>query len=195
MVRIGPMLKATTRRGTQIYNGRQLIKGFVRSNSSLPSSPEMKSQDSWTENKNDDNNNTVINKVMGIARNLQETTQPPVNVSPSFSKRFNNGDMYDPFDFSNDKLDIERRLRRQEVPYHKKKDPFDRTGIDPLDLYTMPEILSKFITSTGQILPREITGCSARNQKKLSTAIKRSRACGLLSTVHKHHRYLPTRNM
>lgn len=164
-------------------------------NKSLPSTPEMKSTESWAGNENTSNDNSVISKVVGMARSIQENTQPPINIAKPFTKRFNPSETYDPFDFSNDKMDIEKRERRQTIPYEKMTDPFDKAGIDPLDIYTMPEILSRFLSSTGQILPREITGCNAKNQKKLSNAIKRARTCGLLSTVHKHSRYLPSRNM
>mmetsp|Transcript_1259 Transcript_1259/g.1283 ORF Transcript_1259/g.1283 Transcript_1259/m.1283 type:complete len:193 (-) Transcript_1259:145-723(-) len=164
-------------------------------NKSLPSTPEMKSSESWAENESSNNNNSVISRVVGMARSLQENTQPPINIAKPFTKKFNLSETYDPFDFSNDKMDIEKRERRQTIPYEKMVDPFEKAGIDPLDIYTMPEILSRFLSSTGQILPREVTGCNAKNQKKLSNAIKRARTCGLLSTVHKHSRYLPTRNM
>lgn len=164
-------------------------------NKSLPSTPEMKSSESWAGNESSNNNSSVISRVVGMARSLQENTQPPINIAKPFTKKFNLSETYDPFDFSNDKMDIEKRERRQAVPYEKMVDPFQKAGVDPLDIYTMPEILSRFLSSTGQILPREITGCNAKNQKKLSNAIKRARTCGLLSTVHKHSRYLPTRNM
>lgn len=164
-------------------------------NKSLPSTPEMKSSESWAGNESSNNNSSVISRVVGMARSLQENTQPPINIAKPFTKKFNLSETYDPFDFSNDKMDIEKRERRQAVPYEKMVDPFQKAGVDPLDIYTMPEILSRFLSSTGQILPREITGCNAKNQKKLSNAIKRARTCGLLSTVHKHSRYLATRNM
>lgn len=179
--RVTPVRYISTR--TRIYN------------KSLPSTPEMKSTESWAGNENTSNDNSVISKVVGMARSIQENTQPPINIAKPFTKRFNPSETYDPFDFSNDKMDIEKRERRQTIPYEKMTDPFDKAGIDPLDIYTMPEILSRFLSSTGQILPREITGCNAKNQKKLSNAIKRARTCGLLSTVHKHSRYLPSRNM
>lgn len=131
-----------------------------------------------------------------MARSLQENNVPPISIDPQFTKKFAAGDNYDPFDFSNDKLDIEKRLKRTaKQSIKKRQDPFAKAGIDPLDLYTMPEILSNYVTSTGQILPREITGCNARNQRKLSAAIKRARSCGLLLSTHKHEKYLPLRNM
>lgn len=155
----------------------------------LPSTPEMKSSNSWA-NKQSPN---ITKDVVGIARQIQETTQPPLDISSQFTRRFTFGDSYDPFDFSQNKFDMEKSSYKKKT--QMVSDPFERTGIDPQTLYTMPEILSRFLTSTGQILPRSLTGCSAKNQKKLSNAIKTARACGLLSVVHKHSKYLPTRNL
>lgn len=126
-----------------------------------------------------------------MARTIEETNEPPLDISAQFTRRFNFGESYDPFDFSNTKFNMERKAFNQK----KISDPFERTGIDPRNLYTMPEILSRFVTSTGQILPRAVTGCNAKNQKKLSYAIKTARACGLLSSTHKHGRYLPNRTL
>lgn len=161
----------------------------------LPSSPEMKSE-AWTSSSSDDS--VITKKVAGMARNLQESSKPPVNISKNFSKNFVAGQTYDPFDFSMNRLDMETKWaknRKDSAKNYKngEDDVFERTGIDPLDLYSMPEILSRFISATGQILPREVTGCNAKNQKKLAIAIKRARSVGLLSTTHRHARYMPKR--
>lgn len=161
----------------------------------LPSTPEMKS-DAWAVNGSDDS--VITKKVVGMARNLQETSKPPVNVSKNFTKSFVAGQIYDPFDFSMNRLDMENKWaknRKDAAKNYKngEDDVFARTGIDPLDLYLMPEILSRFVSATGQILPREVTGCNSKNQKKLAIAIKRARSVGLLSTTHRHARYMPKR--
>ncbi len=46
--------------------------------------------------------------------------------------------------------------------------------------YKQPEILRRFLTESGKILPRRITGTSAKNQRKLVREIKRARYLGLL---------------
>jgi small subunit ribosomal protein S18 len=169
------------------------IRGFcgtAKRANILPSTPQMKSQGVWSsENKNSDSQ--ITRDVVGMARTIEETNEPPLDISAQFTRRFNFGESYDPFDFSNTKFNMERKAFNQK----KISDPFERTGIDPRNLYTMPEILSRFVTSTGQILPRAVTGCNAKNQKKLSYAIKTARACGLLSSTHKHGRYLPNRTL
>jgi small subunit ribosomal protein S18 len=44
-------------------------------------------------------------------------------------------------------------------------------------------LLKKFISERGKILPRRVTGTSAKYQRKLTTAIKRARQMALLPYV------------
>jgi small subunit ribosomal protein S18 len=45
---------------------------------------------------------------------------------------------------------------------------------------TNPEILSKFTSETGKILPRRVTGVTAKVHRKINNAIKQSRAINLM---------------
>ncbi|MGB5962905.1 MAG: 30S ribosomal protein S18 [Coleofasciculaceae cyanobacterium] len=54
---------------------------------------------------------------------------------------------------------------------------------DPID-YKDVELLRKFITERGKILPRRITGLTAKQQRDLTTAIKRARLVALLPFVN-----------
>jgi small subunit ribosomal protein S18 len=54
---------------------------------------------------------------------------------------------------------------------------------DPID-YKDVELLRKFITERGKILPRRITGLTARQQRDLTVAIKRARILALLPFVN-----------
>jgi small subunit ribosomal protein S18 len=46
----------------------------------------------------------------------------------------------------------------------------------PLDFdFTDTEALSRYVTETGRILPRRITGLTARQQRHVTKTIKRSR--------------------
>lgn len=49
--------------------------------------------------------------------------------------------------------------------------------------YKDTELLERFISERGKILPRRVTGTSAKNQRKLTTSIKRARIMGLLPFV------------
>jgi small subunit ribosomal protein S18 len=46
--------------------------------------------------------------------------------------------------------------------------------------YKHPEVLRRFVTEKGKILPRRITGTSAKNQRRLIREIKRARSIALL---------------
>jgi small subunit ribosomal protein S18 len=46
--------------------------------------------------------------------------------------------------------------------------------------YKNPELLRRFITDRGRIVPRRISGVSAKYQRRLTREIKRARAVALL---------------
>lgn len=110
-------------------------------------------------------------------------------IDPRLVKKFQSGTTYDPFDFSLARLHLDKKFSSK----NSSNDLFDKYGIDPLDLYTNPEYLSQFVSSTGRILHRDVTGLSARNQRRLSKAIRRCQAIGLMSKTHRDVSYLPPR--
>lgn len=175
---------------------RWLSFSAKRSNKVLPLTPEMKAQKAWSAGVGE-GDESITKKLVGMTKNLQDADKNSMSIDKSFQRKFNFGSTYDPFDFSQNKVERENSLRRvfrqPEKSYTGKTDIFMELGIDPLDLYTMPELLSRFVTSTGQIMPRERTGCTGANQKKLAIAIKRARAAGLLSCVQKHTRFAKKR--
>ena len=54
---------------------------------------------------------------------------------------------------------------------------------DPID-YKDVDLLKKFITERGKILPRRLTGLTAKQQRDLTNAVKRSRIVALLPFVN-----------
>ncbi|MBD2019466.1 30S ribosomal protein S18 [Leptolyngbya sp. FACHB-36] len=54
---------------------------------------------------------------------------------------------------------------------------------DPID-YKDVDLLRKFVTERGKILPRRITGLTAKQQRDLTQAIKRARLIALLPFVN-----------
>ncbi len=68
------------------------------------------------------------------------------------------------------------RQKRKKVCY------FTANGITHID-YKDIELLKKFISERGKILPRRVTGTRAKFQRKLTIAIKRSRVVALLPFV------------
>lgn len=47
--------------------------------------------------------------------------------------------------------------------------------------YTDVDLLSQYINEQGKIMPRRITGLSAKNQKQITKSIKRARILSLIS--------------
>lgn len=72
--------------------------------------------------------------------------------------------------------------KRRAFGRRRKRCPFTTAGIKTID-YKDVDTLCKFITDRGKILPRRITGVSARYQKLLCNAIKRARYMALLPFV------------
>ena len=64
----------------------------------------------------------------------------------------------------------------------RKRCPFTQSGIQDID-YKDVDLLTRFITERGKILPRRVTGVSAWHQKQLTQAIKRARHMALLPFV------------
>ena len=61
----------------------------------------------------------------------------------------------------------------------KKVCPLEGITVD----YKNVELLKKYITKFGKIVPRYYSGVSLKNQKKLAQAIKRARIMALLPFV------------
>ena len=59
----------------------------------------------------------------------------------------------------------------------------DTNKIEYVD-YKDTELLSRFVSERGKILPRRVTGTSAKNQRKVTTAIKRARVMALMPFVN-----------
>jgi len=64
----------------------------------------------------------------------------------------------------------------------KKYCRFKKHGIKYVD-YKDPNFLLKFVNDQGKILPRRITGTSAKFQRKVTQAVKRARHLALLPYV------------
>jgi len=73
---------------------------------------------------------------------------------------------------------IERRIAFRKanrcMPNRRIDLPFEK--ID----YKNTEILTQFTTETGKILPRRVTGVSAKMHRRVTRAIKQARSCNLL---------------
>ncbi len=72
--------------------------------------------------------------------------------------------------------------RRNKEPMRKRRDPFSGKDVYYID-YKETKLLERFINDQGKILPRRITGVSAKNQRRVTEAIKRARHMALLPFV------------
>ena len=66
----------------------------------------------------------------------------------------------------------------------RKTCPFSGEGAPKID-YKDVKLLQRFISERGKIVPSRITAVSAKKQRELAQAIKRSRFLGLLPYVVK----------
>ena len=64
----------------------------------------------------------------------------------------------------------------------RKSCPFTGEGAPKID-YKDVKLLARFISERGKIVPSRITAVSAKKQRELARAIKRSRFMGLLPYV------------
>ena len=62
---------------------------------------------------------------------------------------------------------------------------FKENGIVDID-YKDVKLLRRFVNDQGKIMPRRITGTSAKMHRKLVRAIKRSRSIALMPYVEKN---------
>jgi small subunit ribosomal protein S18 len=56
-------------------------------------------------------------------------------------------------------------------------------NIEAID-YKNPDLLKRFVTESGKILPRRLTGLTAKQQRDLTNAVKRARIVALLPFVN-----------
>jgi small subunit ribosomal protein S18 len=70
-------------------------------------------------------------------------------------------------------------MRRSRDRDDYKRDPELLRGLTSVD-YKDAELLKKFMTDRGKILPGRITGANARQQRQIKRAIRRARVMGLV---------------
>lgn len=66
--------------------------------------------------------------------------------------------------------------------YRRKLSPLKTT--DTID-YKDVELLSKFLTEQGKILPRRVTGLTTKQQTRLTKEVKKARILALLPFVNR----------
>ena len=78
-------------------------------------------------------------------------------------------------------MEPKNRERLANLRRANRKMPRRRLDLSPDRVsFKDTDLLSKFTTETGRILPRRITGVSAKLHRKITREIKRARAINLL---------------
>ncbi len=72
--------------------------------------------------------------------------------------------------------------RRPSQQLKRRQDPFKGKDVIYLD-YKLSKVLERFTNDQGKILPRRLTGLSAKNQRRVVEAIKRARFMAFLPYV------------
>jgi len=70
-------------------------------------------------------------------------------------------------------------MRRSRDREEYKRDPELLRGLKVVD-YKDAELLKKFMTDRGKILPSRLTGANAQQQRQIKRAIRRARVMGLV---------------
>ena len=78
-------------------------------------------------------------------------------------------------------MEPKNRERHANFRRSNRRMPRRRLDLTPARVsFKDTELLAKFTTETGRILPRRITGVSAKLHRKITREIKRARAINLL---------------
>lgn len=59
--------------------------------------------------------------------------------------------------------------------------------VEQLD-YKDPDLLDRYLTDRGKILPRRATGACTRHQRQVAEAVKRARFLALIPYIKNYHR-------
>lgn len=77
---------------------------------------------------------------------------------------------------------LKKKQRRKRLLGRRKRVMDIHTVID----HKRPDILKRFVTERGKIIPRRVSGASAKQQRKICTAVKRARFLGILPYAIAH---------
>ncbi|KAG0202167.1 hypothetical protein BGX28_005248 [Mortierella sp. GBA30] len=110
-----------------------------------------------------------------------QTTGSPAHEQFRMSRgNFRKGDIYKPADLNDSKP----------TTYAAPAKPVDELKIlklNPVVEYKNATLLSHYISPLGRLLSREQTGLSAKNQRRVTKAVRRARAMCIISPTAKLH--------
>ncbi len=77
---------------------------------------------------------------------------------------------------------LNKKQRRKRLLGRRKRVMDIHTVID----HKRPDILKRFVTERGKIIPRRVSGASAKQQRQICTAVKRARFLGIIPYAISH---------
>lgn len=85
---------------------------------------------------------------------------------------------------------LEEQVVEDVMPRRKRRlrDPLKDVALDEI-VFTNLGLLNRFVSESGAILPRKLTGVSLKKQKRLAQAIKRAQRMALMPIVWKDPKY------
>ena len=89
--------------------------------------------------------------------------------------------------FSNRKTKIHAPKKKRIIPIVQRTSQSKPVLVQRTIDYKNIVLLRKFITVEGKILPRRISGLTAKQQRNIAKAIKNARMIGLLPFIKKSH--------
>jgi small subunit ribosomal protein S18 len=115
----------------------------------------------------------------------KESTAPARQARPDSKERPERRGRRGGYHESSDRSDREHGQSEQgpRMPKFKKKVCIFCHDKNAAIDYKRPDILERFITDRGKILPRRVTGTCARHQRSVAREIKRARTIALLPFV------------
>ncbi|RIA99483.1 ribosomal protein S18 [Glomus cerebriforme] len=184
-----PLNNLTT--GNVISDSRNAL--ILRSSFSLILSSSQRqissnTSDNDVSRNNDDENiaeHDPHSKIMEILREstIMNNRNHAIESQVRYGKTFRYGELYAPDELNENNYKNRRNVGRRKPP---TVDTFNALKLNPLIEYKNYTLLSNFVSDMGRILPRSITGLTAKNQRKLAKAIKRARSFGLIPSTHRH---------
>jgi len=114
-----------------------------------------------------------------LSQQLQ--THKTVNaLSRLIVRRYRSGDIFAPHDLSPTEMS-KWRARSRPVA-----DAFDVLCMDPLEQYKNYSIMAEYVTPMGRLMHSRNTGLGAKNQRRVSRAVRRLVGLGLAPAVYAH---------
>lgn len=73
-------------------------------------------------------------------------------------------------------IDNPRAARTFKPLFAMSSEPQKQSSIKPEEIpFTAPQLMNRYVTDTGKILPRKYTGLSAKQQRTVTRTLKKSR--------------------